>query len=74
MKYKVGDTVTIRADLKEGDKTRLTVFLGMEKDAGKCVVIESISNSKHAFRYKVDGYWFSFDMIQPKTNKLFKLL
>ena len=72
MKYKVGDTVTIRADLKKGSRTMLGVFQEMAKDAGRAVTIVCLSN--RAFKHEKDGYWFSFDMIQSKTNKLFTLL
>ena len=72
MKYKVGDTVTIRTDLKKDSRTMLGVFQEMARDAGRAVTIVRISN--RAFKYEEDGYWFSFDMIQSKTNKLFTLL
>jgi len=72
MKYKVGDTVIIRADLKKDSRTMLVVFTEMARDAGRAVTIVYLS--KRAFKYEKDGYWFSFDMIQSKTNKLFTLL
>lgn len=72
MKYKVGDTVIIRADLKIGSRTMLGVFPEMARDAGRAVTIVYLS--ERAFKYEKDGYWFSFDMIQSKTNKLFTLL
>ena len=72
MKYKVGDTVTIRTDLKKDSRTMLGVFQEMARDAGRAVTIVRIND--RAFKYEKDGYWFSFDMIQSKTNKLFPLL
>lgn len=72
MKYKVGDTVIIRADLKENSRTMLGVFTEMARDVGRAVTIVRISD--RAFKHEKDGYWFSFDMIQSKTNKLFTLL
>ena len=72
MKYKEGDTVTIRADLKKDSRTMLGVFQEMARDAGRTVTIVCLSD--RAFKYEKDGYWFSLDMIQSKTNKLFTLL
>ena len=38
MKYKVGDTVIIRADLKKGSRTMLGLLSGMQK----CVLIKTL--------------------------------
>ena len=72
MKYKVGDTVTIRADLVVGKKLTYTVLGLMGEAAGNIVKIIAINGN--GFKFDPEGYWFSFDMIQSKTNKLFPLL
>lgn len=73
MKYKVGDTVTIRSDLAVNTMYAETTFVyGMRDTLGKVVTIELVRRTHFTIKENIFGY--SFDMIQSKTNKLFKLL
>lgn len=73
MKYKVGDTVTIRSDLEVDTKYAGIKFVYSMRDTlGKVVTIELVRRTHFTIKENIFGY--SFDMIQSKTNKLFKLL
>ena len=73
MKYKVGETVTIRSDLEIGTLNGGIDFVdGMKNTLGKIVTIKSVHRTHFTIKENIFGY--SLNMIQPKINKLFKLL
>ena len=75
MKFKVGDRVRIRKDLKEGHEYKYYVNDSMEKLAGKCVeILEADSDS-----YQVAGSKFSWSedmfekLVKPTREELLKM-
>lgn len=71
--YKKGDIVKIRGDLATNTVYAGTTFVyDMRDTLGKVVTIKSVRSTY--FTIKENLFVYSFDMIQPKTNKLFKLL
>lgn len=80
MKFKVGDKVKIRTDLKEGCGCELYVNDDMEKLAGKIVTIIDISHS-YPEVYSIDkdkhGFLWTEDMFEgfakPTAEELFAM-
>mgnify|MGYP001851363269 FL=1 len=75
MKFKVGDKVRIRKDLKEGHEYKYYVNDSMEKLAGKCVeILEADSDS-----YQVAGSKSSWSedmfekLVKPTKEELLKM-
>ena len=81
MKFKVGDKVRIRKDLKEGDSFEIYVTDEMEELAGKIVTITKVNKTLASVRYVIDKddgfYSWSEDMFeglaQLTKEELFKM-
>lgn len=81
MKFKVGDKVRIRKDLKEGDNFEIYVDNEMEKLAGEIVTITNVNKVFAGVRYVIDkdDRFFSWteDMFEsltkPTKEELFKM-
>lgn len=64
MKYKVGDKVRVRSDLKVGKGYGEHAFVhDMFKFVGKIVTIESVW--KQGYRIEEDTYWWTDEMFKP---------
>lgn len=64
MKYKVGDKVRVRSDLRVGKSYGEHVFVhDMFKFRGKIVTIESVW--KKGYRIEEDAYWWTDEMLEP---------
>ncbi len=64
MKYKVGDKVRVRSDLKVGKGYGEHAFVhNMFKFVGKIVTIESVW--KRGYRIEEDTYWWTDEMFEP---------
>lgn len=64
MKYKVGDKVRVRSDLKVGKCYGEHTFVhDMFKFVGKIVTIESVW--KQGYRIEEDTYWWTDEMLEP---------
>ena len=81
MKFKVGDRVRIRKDLKEGDDFEIYVTDGMEELAGEIVTITKVNKALVNVMYVIDKddgfYSWSEDMfensVKPSKEELFKM-
>lgn len=64
MKYKVGDKVRVRSDLKVGKGYGAHTFAyDMFKFEGKIVTIESVW--EQGYRIEEDTYWWTDEMLEP---------
>jgi hypothetical protein len=77
MKYKVGDKVRVRSDLKVGKSYGEHAFVhDMFKFVGKIVTIESVW--KQGYRIEEDTYWWADEMLEPveemSAEELMKIL
>lgn len=77
MKYKVGDKVRVRSDLKVGKSYGEHAFAhDMFKFVGKIVTIESVW--KQGYRIEEDTYWWTDEMLEPveemSAEELMKIL
>lgn len=64
MKYKVGDKVKVRSDLRVGKSYGEHAFVhDMFKFRGKIVTIESVW--KQGYRIEEDAYWWTDEMLEP---------
>lgn len=64
MKYKVGDKVKVRSDLRVGKSYGEHTFVhDMFKFMGKIVTIESIW--EQGYRIEEDAYWWTDEMLEP---------
>lgn len=64
MKYKVGDKVKVRSDLRVGKSYGEHAFVhDMFKFRGKIVTIESVW--KQGYRIEEDAYWWADEMLEP---------
>lgn len=64
MKYKVGDKVKVRSDLKVGKDYGEHAFVhDMFKFVGKIVTIESVW--KQGYRIEEDTCWWTDEMLEP---------
>lgn len=64
MKYKVGDKVRVRSDLRVGKSYGEHAFVhDMFKFRGKIVTIESVW--KQGYRIEEDIYWWADEMLEP---------
>ena len=64
MKYKVGDKVKVRSDLRVGKSYGEHTFVhGMFKFMGKIVTIESVW--EQGYRIEEDAYWWTDEMLEP---------
>ena len=64
MKYKVGDKVKVRSDLRVGNSYGEHAFVhDMSKFRGKIVTIESAW--KQCYRIEEDAYWWTDEMLEP---------
>lgn len=64
MKYKVGDRVRVRSDLKVGKGYSAHTFAyDMFKFEGKIVTIESVW--EQGYRIEEDTYWWTDEMFEP---------
>lgn len=64
MKYKVGDKVKVRSDLRVGKSYGEHAFMhDMSKFRGKIVTIESVW--KQGYRIEEDAYWWTDEMLEP---------
>lgn len=77
MKYKVGDKVRVRSDLKVGKSYGEHAFVhDMFKFVGKIVTIESVW--KQGYRIEEDTYWWTDEMLEPveemSAEELMKIL
>ena len=64
MKYKVGDKVKVRSDLRVGKSYGEHAFVhDMFKFRGKIVTIESVW--KQGYRIEEDTYWWTDEMLEP---------
>lgn len=81
MKFKVGDRVRIRKDLKEGDDFEIYVTDEMEELAGEIVTITKVNKALVNVKYAIDKddgfYAWSEDMfensVKPSKEELFKM-
>lgn len=81
MKFKVGDRVRIRKDLKKGDDFEIYVTDKMEELAGEIVTITKVNKALVNVRYVIDKddgfYAWSEDMfessVKPSKEELFKM-
>lgn len=64
MKYKVGDKVKVRSDLRVGKRYGEHTFAhDMFKFMGKIVTIESVW--EQSYRIEEDAYWWTDEMLEP---------
>lgn len=63
MKYKVGDKVKVRSDLRVGKSYGDAFVYDMSKFRGKIVTIESVW--KQGYRIEEDAYWWTDEMLEP---------
>ena len=64
MKYKVGDKVKVRSDLRVGKSYGEHAFVhDMFKFMGKIVTIESVW--EQGYRIEEDAYWWTDEMLEP---------
>lgn len=64
MKYKVGDKVKVRSDLRVGKSYGEHAFVhDMFKFRGKVVTIESVW--EQGYRIEEDAYWWTDEMLEP---------
>ena len=64
MKYKVGDKVKVRSDLRVGKSYGEHTFVhAMFKFMGKIVTIESVW--EQCYRIEEDAYWWTDEMLEP---------
>lgn len=64
MKYKVGDKVKVRSDLRVGKSYGEHAFVhDMFKLSGKIATIESVW--KQGYRIEEDTYWWTDEMLEP---------
>lgn len=64
MKYKVGDKVKVRSDLRVGKSYGEHTFVhDMFKFMGKIVTIESVW--EQGYRIEEDAYWWTDEMLEP---------
>lgn len=64
MKYKVGDKVKVRSDLRVGKSYGEHTFVhDMFKFMGKIVTIESVW--ERGYRIEEDAYWWTDEMLEP---------
>lgn len=64
MKYKVGDKVKVRSDLRVGKSYGEHTFVhDMFKFMGKIVTIESVR--ERGYRIEEDAYWWTDEMLEP---------
>ena len=64
MKYKVGDKVKVRSDLRVGKSYGEHTFVhDMIKFMGKIVTIESVW--EQGYRIEEDAYWWTDEMLEP---------
>lgn len=64
MKYKVGDKVKVRSDLRVGKSYGKHTFVhDMFKFMGKIVTIESVW--EQGYRIEEDAYWWTDEMLEP---------
>ena len=69
MKYKIGDKVRIKSDLKRGYGFKLSVTNKMEKLAGKVVTIKEADRNDDTYKMEeVGDDWLSEDMIESLTK------
>ena len=81
MKFKVGDRVRIRKDLKKGDSFEIYVTDEMEELAGEIATIIKVNKSLISVRYEIDKddgiFSWSEDMFEdlakPTKEELFKM-
>ena len=81
MKFKVGDRVRIRKDLKKGDSFEIYVTDEMEELAGEIATIIKVNKSLISVRYVIDKddgiFSWSEDMFEdlakPTKEELFKM-
>ena len=81
MKFKIGDKVRIRKDLKEGDRFGIYVTDEMEELAGEIVTITQVNKSLVGVKYAIDkddgSYSWTEDMfessVKPSKEELFKM-
>lgn len=81
MKFKIGDKVRIRKDLKEGDRFEIYVTDEMEELAGEIVTITQVNKSLVGVKYAIDkddgSYSWTEDMfessVKPSKEELFKM-
>lgn len=81
MKFKIGDKVRIRKDLKEGDRFGIYVTDEMEELAGEIVTITQVNKSLVGVKYAIDKddgfYSWTEDMfessVKPSKEELFKM-
>lgn len=72
-KYKVGDKVRVRKDLKEGNDYSIYVNKDMEKYRGQIKVVEKADKNYGCDKYELagvidedgDGWHFTNDMLEP---------
>ena len=69
MKYKVGDKVRVRKDLKHGNSYGGTVYVSnMDKFKNEECVITSIDNK--TYNINGSGYWWTDEMLEPVDDLL----
>ena len=81
MKFKVGDKVRIKKDLKEGNSFEIYVTDGMEELAGEIVTITAANKTLVRTEYEIDKdngfYAWTEDMFEnttkPAKEELFKM-
>lgn len=81
MKYKIGDKVRVKRELKEGDDFDIYVSEEMAKYAGKIVTIAKITKAYDSnLRYEIEGdrFWtwtedMFEDSIKPTKEELLKM-
>ena len=77
MKFKVGDRVRIRKDLKAGDNYKIHVNTAMEKYAGKIMTVDRIGQSVYHFKEDCGAWNWSEDTIEgfakPTREELLKM-
>lgn len=74
MKFKVGDKVRIKNNLKQGHEYSIYVAKGMEKYAGKIMTIRKIEGEKYKMEedrkeYFNDGWYWTKEMFEDQFTK-----
>lgn len=73
MKYKVGDKVKLRNDLKVGKRYGIVDFLkGMKCWLNQELTIESVDYENNSFTTEESCYYFSIEMIEECNGKYIK--